>query len=170
MSLHIFFSHGSADREWVQQIAASIETGDVKVYLYERDSRPGHLVTTKLHNAIAASHIVLVLLTRHSCASAYVQQEIGFAEGKGKLIIPLVGKGVPKRALAMLDGREYVPFDAEAIDGCIAALTECIVNQVATRPDKTFAGLALNEWMGVLAAILVMALGAYLLYSITSEK
>lgn len=170
MPLDIFFSHGSADREWVQRITGSIEDEDVRVYLFERDARPGHYVADKVQHAIAACDIAVVLLTRRSHASAYVQQEIGYAEGRRKLVIPLVEKGVPKRSLAMLDGREYVPFDTKAVDGCITALTEYLVKQVAKRPDKTLAGLTGEQWMGMLAALAVVLLGLYLLYLMTKAE
>jgi hypothetical protein len=61
--------------------------------------------------AIQDSNALVVLLTANSQFSAYVQQEIGFAEASKKLIIPLVQPGVQAASLAMLEGREYVPFD-----------------------------------------------------------
>ena len=169
MALDIFFSHGTADREWVQRITGSIEGDDVHVYLYERDSRPGHAITEKLQHAIEACDILVVLLTRRSHSSAYVQQEIGFAEGKKKLIIPLVEKGVPKRSLAMLEGREYVPFNTKAIDECIAALTAYLINQIERRTDKTIAGLSRDEWIAILCGLALLLFGLYLLYSAKNE-
>ncbi len=169
MALDIFFSHGTADREWVQRISGSIEGDEVHVYLYERDSRPGYSVTEKLQHAIEVCDIVVVLLTRRSHSSAYVQQEIGFAEGKKKLVIPLVEKGVPKRSLAMLEGREYVPFDRQAIDGCIASLTQYLIKQVEKRSDKTIAGLSRDEWIAILCGLALLLLGLYFLYSATNE-
>ncbi len=169
MSLDIFFSHGSADREWVQHITGSIENDDLHVYLFERDVRPGHSITEKVQHAIAACDIVIVLLTRRSRASAYVQQEIGFAEGKGKLVIPLVEKGIPARSLAMLAGREYVPFDTKAIDGCVAALTYYLMKQVESRSDKTLAGLTRDQWIAIMVGLAVIALGLCLVYAVTKD-
>jgi hypothetical protein len=81
------------------------------VYCYEHDSQPGKLIAEKLKAAIEERDALLVLLTVNSRISAYVQQEIGFAEHAGKLIIPLVQPGVGPESLAMLEGREYIPFD-----------------------------------------------------------
>lgn len=43
--------------------------------------------------------------------SQYVHQEIGVAEGLNKLIVPLVEVGIDSNRLAMLESREYIPFD-----------------------------------------------------------
>jgi hypothetical protein len=40
-----------------------------------------------------------------------VQQESGFAEGVNKPVIPFVESGTDPRALAMLAGKEFIPFD-----------------------------------------------------------
>jgi hypothetical protein len=54
--------------------------------------------------AIARSDAVVVLLTRSAHRSAYVQQEIGFSEAKGKLVVLLVEPGVHEEGLAMPRG------------------------------------------------------------------
>jgi len=53
----------------------------------------------------------MVLLTKNSQFSPYVQQEIGMAKAKNKLIIPLVEPGLSATCLAMLQGTEYISFD-----------------------------------------------------------
>lgn len=53
----------------------------------------------------------MVLLTDNSVSSSYVQQEIGYAIAKRKLVIPLVQPGIAKGDLAMLEGLEYIEFD-----------------------------------------------------------
>jgi len=111
MRYRIFLSHSSADGAWVNWIAENARKIGVEVYCYEHDPQPGKLIAEKLKVAINERDALVVLLTANSRFSAYVQQEIGFAERAGKLIIPLVQPGVGPESLAMLEGREHIPFD-----------------------------------------------------------
>jgi hypothetical protein len=111
MGYRIFLSHSSRDSVWVNWIKENARRIAVEVYCYEHDPQPGKVVADKLKAAIGDCDALVVLLTANSRFSAYVQQEIGFAERAGKLIIPLVQPGVGPESLAMLEGREYIPFD-----------------------------------------------------------
>ena len=111
MAYGIFLSHNSSDRPWVEWIRAHANSIDIEVYLYEQDPQPGRYVAEKVEEVIRSNDAFVVLLTDNSQASAYVQQEIGVAIAAGKLIVPLVQPGIDHRSLAMLTGREYVPFD-----------------------------------------------------------
>jgi hypothetical protein len=110
VSYRVFLSHSAADGQWVKWIKENANKIGIEVYLYEHDSQPGRQIADKVKQAIAASDALIVLLTPNSQFSAYVQQEIGFAEASGKLIIPLVQPDVQDRSLAMLQGREHVRF------------------------------------------------------------
>lgn len=122
MGYKIFLSHNVADAGSVKWIADSCKAVGIEAYLYEHDPRPGELVADKLQTAIRNSDAVIVLLTANSQSSPYVQQEIGFAKGQGKPVIPLVQPGVDNRALAMLQGLEYIPFDAHDPEPGLAKL------------------------------------------------
>jgi nucleoside 2-deoxyribosyltransferase len=111
MLYKVFLSHSTADRNWVEWIAQNAAELGVEVYLYEHDSQPGVPIAEKIKQAIQSSDALVVLLTGDSQSSSYVHQEIGFAEAKGKTIIPLVQPGVDEQRLSMLVGREYIPFD-----------------------------------------------------------
>lgn len=111
MGYRIFMSHGSEDVGIAAEIRNRATAIHVETYLYEHDVRPGDPVAAKVKQEIDRCDAVVVLLTLRSQDSAYVQQEIGYAEGKGKPVIPLVEPGVDHRNLAMLEGREYVILD-----------------------------------------------------------
>jgi len=160
--LNVFFSHCTADKEWVQHIARGIASEGIHIYLYENDSQPGVLISEKVQKAINRAHVAVVLLTKHSHNAAYVQQEIGYAEGKGKLVVPLVEKGIPKRSLGMLAGREYITFDVNALEDCIAALSAYLVARVAAG----IAGMSAEQVLQLLLALALIALGCYLIYTI----
>jgi len=111
MAYDVFLSHSEADRRWVQWIAENAQNIGINVYMYEHDAQPGLPIASKVQSAIENSQALVVLLTPNSEYSAYVQQEIGFARAKDKLIIPLVQPGISKRCFAMLEGVEYITFD-----------------------------------------------------------
>jgi hypothetical protein len=99
----VFISHSSKDRQTVELIASRVSTLGIATYLYEHDPQPGTLLADKIKKAIRRTDAVVVLLTRKGAASPYVQQEVGVALAADKLVIPLVEKGIPKKALALLD-------------------------------------------------------------------
>lgn len=107
----IFFSHGTADRNIAESFKHEIEQMNSKVYLFEHDRQPGHDVADKVQKAIEQADILLVLLTKQSQRSPYVHQEIGWAGRAGKSILPLAEPDTGPDILAMLAGKEYIPFD-----------------------------------------------------------
>jgi nucleoside 2-deoxyribosyltransferase len=111
MAYKIFLSHSSADASWVKWIQANAQQVAIDVYLHEYDPQPGQLVARKLQAAIQSCDALVVLLTGNSEGSAYVQQEIGFAKGANRPVIPLVQPGIKQASFAMLQGVEYIPFD-----------------------------------------------------------
>ncbi len=136
MAYKIFISHSGADRQWVEQIDAIAKNSGIDTYLYEHDPQPGKSVAEKVKQAIRDADALVVLLTYNSQFSPYVQQEIGFAEAIRKLIIPLVQPGIQERSLAMLDGREYIPFDFYNPQGALLKLLSYLQQQLRLKKAK----------------------------------
>ena len=113
MSYTVFLSHSIKDAAWASWVKSRANDVGIEVYLFEHDPQPGNYIAEKVQQAIRASDAVMVLLTKHSEASSYVQQEIGFAQAALKPVVPLVWPGVQGKSLAMLEGKEYVPFDPD---------------------------------------------------------
>jgi hypothetical protein len=111
MGTSIFFSHSSRDRKWCEWLAADAAKFGVTAYLAEHDPQPGKQLAEKVKRNIGRCNALVVLLTENSVSSSYVQQEIGWALAKGKLVIPLFQSGIPSTELAMLQGVEYIEFD-----------------------------------------------------------
>lgn len=83
----------------------------VDLYFAEHDFQPGTALAEKVLGQLKSCQAFLVLLSPESAASPYVQQEIGAAIVARLVTIPLVEPSVPQSALAMLEGREYIPID-----------------------------------------------------------
>jgi hypothetical protein len=135
MPYRVFLSHSGTDAPWVKYIAGRARAVGVEAYLYEHDPQPGHSIAEKVKQAIARSDAVVVLLTRSAHRSAYVQQEIGFAEAKGKLVVPLVEPGVDDEGLAMFEGREYISFDLRDSGPGMASLLDYLARLKAQKEE-----------------------------------
>jgi hypothetical protein len=164
--LQIFFSHGVGDRAVAEAYKAQIEQMNMHVYLFEQDQQPGGSVSEKVKQEIRRADIFLVLLSRRSQFSPYVQQEIGCAEIVGKPIIPLVETGTERRALGMLEGREYISFDA---DNPYKALSEAqlyLHKQAMDKLGREMNSLKnMNDMLVPLAVLAVVALVLVYAYS-----
>ncbi|PZC49946.1 MAG: TIR domain-containing protein [Chloroflexi bacterium] len=109
----VFLSHSAQDAATAGAIHEAASKMRLDIYLFEHDPRPGENLGDKILREITASRCLLVLLTKNSAASAYVQQEVGAARGQGKLVVPLVEKGLDHSSLATLQGVEYFELDRE---------------------------------------------------------
>ncbi len=109
--MRAFISHNSLDGEWVAHIKRELTAFGVEAYIYEHDPQPGHPVVEKVQAEIRRSDVVIAFLTKNSAHAPFVHQEIGYAARSGKLVIPLIERGLPSDVLAMLQGLEYVVFD-----------------------------------------------------------
>lgn len=130
--MQLFVSHSGKDRAYVDLLAKRLESAGCTAYLAEYDvSGVGHDLNQKLRSAIKQSDAMVVLLTLNAANSAIVREEIGFALGLGRAVIPLVEPEVANdpALLGMLQGIEHIPFDKnEYRDGWIR-LTD-VINQM----------------------------------------
>lgn len=133
MSYKVFFSHNASDGSWAKWIAGQAQLVGIEVYLYEHDPQPGVSIAAKVQQQIRDADALVVLLTPKGQASPYVQQEIGYAEAARRLIMPIVWPGVEARSLAMLQGREYLPFDPRNPTASLPALLKALQNQKAKK-------------------------------------
>jgi TIR domain len=136
LAYKVFFSHSGKDGAWTKYIAERARALGVETYLYEHDPQPGRSIAEKVKQAIAQADALVVLLTQHAQASTYVQQEIGFAEAKSKLIVPLVEPGVSVQELAMLEGREYISFNLQDPGAGLASLLDYLARLKAKKEES----------------------------------
>lgn len=131
--LRVFFSHSSQDADWVERVGTHATAVGIEVYLAEHDVSPGQQLSDKVTQAIEASDAVIVLLSKNSLASIYVQQEIGVAYHAEKLVIPILMDEVLGTDLGVLNGREYVLLDPavphDGLNKLSFALTQLIERQ-----------------------------------------
>jgi hypothetical protein len=138
--LQLFISHSSKDRDWAEMLKKRIEAAGADAYLAEYDrSSTGHDLNEKLKTAINASDALVVLLTADAASSPIVREEIGYAMGRSKHVVPLMAPDIANNpaALGMLNGLEYIPFDRENYQDGLIQLTD-VVNDLARAERDQF--------------------------------
>jgi TIR domain len=119
----VFLSHATADAEQVALVSRQIEALGIDVYLAEHDPKPGTSVAQKVEEALKRSSALVVLVTSVSINSAYVQQEVGLARAHGKVIVPIIEKGVDKSRLGLLGEVEWLELDLSTPEAAMANMT-----------------------------------------------
>jgi len=169
--IRFFLSHSMKDQAVVELLREQIEALGVHLYLAEHDPQPGRPLAEKVIEAIKHCDATVVLLTEAGAAAPFVQQEIGVARGAGKLIIPIVQKGIDGNMLAMLAGVERIEVDfaepAQALAAVGANLEPLVQSQVAQMPTAAKAAGSSNEIL-VLAGLGVLVLALLIMLNRSS--
>src|SRR5947209_9837790 len=110
VSFEVFLSYsvGHSDLPLVVNLQEQANAAGITLYLADRDAQPGTNLSAKIEIAISRAEVLVALLTENGVDSKWVNQEIGYALAKQKVVVPLVEEGV--EVPGMLVGREYVRF------------------------------------------------------------
>ncbi len=112
MTYKVFISHSTRDQGLVISFANLLSKFGVEVFVAEWYLTPGERLDRKVFEQIEKSDCVVVLLTRNGIRSNWVQQEIGYALRRPKMVlIPLVEKGIDQKALAAVQNKDYIEYD-----------------------------------------------------------
>jgi hypothetical protein len=105
----IFISYSAIDSEQARFFAEYFNSlDDVEAYLSEQRLVPGEIISNVLIEKIKTSDMFIVLWSKNSFNSQYVQQEVGVAKGSHKLIIPILLDET--KPTAMLQGIYYLSY------------------------------------------------------------
>ena len=111
--MKLFLSHATADGGLVETILGRLVPFGIGVYAAEYDNKAGEHLPDKIKRAISEADLVVVLLTTHAGGSNFVQQEIGFALGQSKLVVPIVSNDAAHQDLGFLVGTEWINLDED---------------------------------------------------------
>jgi hypothetical protein len=94
-TLSVFISHASADSHIAARLAMGLKAFDYDTWFDDWELLPGDSIVEKIDGAIAATDVLLVLLSASSVMSKWVRRELsaGLAKqlsGQGVLIIPVL--------------------------------------------------------------------------------
>ena len=111
MSYSVFVSHCMVEEDSpiIDELAKRLRGMGIEPYLAERDPQSGRSLSARMLERIRSADLVTVFWTKRGASSEWVNQEVGAARSVGKLVVPIVEKGVRVRGL--LEGVERVEFD-----------------------------------------------------------
>lgn len=89
MSLQVFISHSSADRDVAQKVCEMIEARGLKCWIAPRNITPGREYAAEIVDAINDCGALVLVLTENANDSKFVAKEVERAVDRGRPVIPL---------------------------------------------------------------------------------
>ncbi len=146
--MKVFISYSGSDLDLVRKVADTIRPHATPLY-WDQDKEPGTAAWHSIFQWIDASDCVIALITDAVVKrTEAVHHEIGYAKGKGKTILPMVGTEVDRSRLGCLNGVTYVLFDPNNMADGLSSIRQRVASLAASKK------LA-NELLGI--ALLVGA-------------
>ncbi|MGA2542721.1 MAG: toll/interleukin-1 receptor domain-containing protein [Verrucomicrobiota bacterium] len=87
--LRLFLSHISAEKAGVSKLKSALLKWGVDSFVAHMDIEPNHEWQKEIELALRSMHALVALLTPTFHESKWSDQEVGFALGKGTLVIPV---------------------------------------------------------------------------------
>jgi type III secretory pathway component EscV len=117
--IKVFLSHSSADNKLARKLASSLRSANIDVWFDQWEVRVGEEFVQKIENGLLEVEFVIVLLTRASVASEWVDREWrskveNEAETKSVAVVPVRGEScdipdfLAQRSYADISGGSYL--------------------------------------------------------------
>ena len=90
MDFNVFVSYSTQDLDHVEALRAQLANPPLKLFVAEYSVSAGNDLPQEIKNAIRSCDLFVLIWSNHAKKSAWVSQEIGFAEAQSKTILPLV--------------------------------------------------------------------------------
>ncbi len=84
-----FLSYAREDAEFVLRLAKDLRAGGADVWIDQLDIEPGHRWDRAIEDALAKCPQLLVILSPAAVESTNVMDEVSFALGEGKTVLPV---------------------------------------------------------------------------------
>lgn len=153
MAYSVFISYSTHDLATAARAKEMLERAGAEVYVAEYSLEPGSDVRNEVLSRIRHCDLFLLLWSRHAEESEWVSQEVGAAQGTGRLTIPVLLDDTVKPP-GFLRGLKCVPAFRD-----LARALAWLQENVAARATK--------KKQGTLALV---GLGAFLLWVAAQEK
>ena len=124
MEMRAFVSYDRQDSLLSHSIVEALEsTGRWEIIRDVTNPTPGLPLSDRLRNEIEHCDIFLIILTENSRRSSWVGAELAWAVAAGKIIVPVVQKGVrPDEIPAFPATVEYIEYDPADYVSCLESL------------------------------------------------
>ena len=147
MAYSVFISYATKNLhivDWALQTLAS--PGRTEIFAAEYSVIPGQVLNEEIKAALRKCDLFLLLYSHEANASNYVQQEIGFAVGINKTVLPVVMEPnlpVP----GFISELKYLPAHKNW-EGSFQWLAAFIHQESASQSDKEKLGALLAMFLG----------------------
>lgn len=127
---NIFFSYSRVDSEFTTQLAKKLIEAGINIWLDKFHIEAGEKWDNEIQKALESSNILLVILSKSSVKSENVMDEVSYAIGRGKKVIPVLIEEceVPFRIRRL----QYANFTRSYQEG-LTTLTEALDLDSSTR-------------------------------------
>ncbi len=108
MAFKVFISYSTKDLKVAESVQRILRGAQTDVFMAERSVVAGEALPERIKKAIIECDLFLLLWSRNSKESDWVRHEVGAADGRNKVIIPIV---IDRRAKlpAPLHHIKYLP-------------------------------------------------------------
>lgn len=130
-AFNAFLSYHSGDAEWVATLKSALESKGVRVWIDSEQLRPGNLFPGALASAIGSIECVVLVLSRGSTASAWVEEEYSLALAHRRQVVPVLIDDVEPPGF--IAGRTWVDFRDQA--DFAASVDNLVFGITGRRPD-----------------------------------
>jgi hypothetical protein len=86
----IFFSYSRVDSDFTIQLANKLREAELNIWLDKFNIEAGEKWDNEIQKALESSNTLLVILSKSSTKSENVMDEVSYAIGKGKKVIPVL--------------------------------------------------------------------------------
>ncbi len=145
----IFVSYASTDRERVAKLVHALESEGLQVW-WDRDIAYGQSFNKVIEQALTGATCVIVVWTRESVGSEWVQNEASDARKRDRLVPVLLDPVAPPLEFRHLQAADLSSWQGDPADpqftGLRKAVTAMLGRGDATRPAKQAAAPTLHWW------------------------
>jgi nucleoside 2-deoxyribosyltransferase len=113
MAFKVFISHSARDQGLVIALSNLLAKYGVNVAVADWYLEPGSQIENSILEQIDNADCVILLMTPSGARSNWIHLEVGYALKAGKVIIPLVEKGVEAGQLTALGKLNIIEYDPQ---------------------------------------------------------
>jgi hypothetical protein len=133
-SFRLFVSHTSANKTRAHALKASLAEYHIAAFVAHDDIIPTKEWEAEIERALRTSDALAAIISTDFIESRWCDQEVGFALGRGKLIVPLCSETIPHGFLS-----KYQRLPTKGLVASIVAeqLFETLLSHSLTSPRMT---------------------------------
>ncbi len=120
----LFLSHTHAHREIAQNLKTTLNSYNVSCFVAHSDIEPTRTWQDEIEEALRTMDALAALLTDDFHASNWTDQEVGFAMGRGVLVIPLRFGQDPYGFIGKFQGYDFKGIYKEIAEDIISILVQ----------------------------------------------